>query len=795
MSQPFSYDQLSQPDGADFKKSLGGMMTRWYVFVIAILTTSLFALFINQCSTPTYNGTATILIKSDSNQPIGAEGLFQNFTFNPRNSIQNEIGILKSHQLANRTIQALPLKVIYYKNDRWISESFNTQLYKTAPFTVTIDTIIPQLVEERFNITILDRKKFKLSINKDLKTRTINHSAEYFFDEKVKTADFSFTVHLNGKYNSALFDPIANLKDKDYQFKANDMNLLNSQLVEDLKVDIFYKDASILEVKLKGNDPLFISDYLNNLLQSYLNMGLEQKNRIATSTIDFIDEQISGVSDSLQAVESNFQKFRSSNKVINISTEGNFTMQKMESLLTQKGELQRAIKYYDYLFEYINVKDDFKDIIAPSTMGIQDAMLNTLVKNLSELYSKRSILLLSAREKSPQIIQINIEIDNTRNALVENMRNIIKSSQISIEELDRQIAIVDVEIKKLPKTEREYITIQRNFTLNDNIYTFLLQKRSEAGIALASNVSDHKILDKSQVDNTLLVSPNKLQNYIIGIVLGILFALIYIFLTDFFNTKITDLNHFESHLKAPLLAHIGHTRNQDSLFVYNNPRSSVSESFRALRTNLQFVLPNEQSSPQILMVTSSKSGEGKTFCASNLATIIALSDKKTLVVGLDLRKPTTHNQFNTSNDKGLSNYLINNATLAQITHRTEVDNLFIIPSGPIPPNPAELLETKRMTEFVEAIKEIYEFIIFDTPPIALVSDALILNKYIDATLFVVRHDYTEKNALKFINSIQEQKKITKLNVVINDVKFSKFSNNSYGYGYGISNDGSGYYSD
>jgi capsular exopolysaccharide synthesis family protein len=347
-------------------------------------------------------------------------------------------------------------------------------------------------------------------------------------------------------------------------------------------------------------------------------------------------------------------------------------------------------------------------------------------------------------------------------------------------------------MKMLPKTERELLNYKRNFTLNDNIYTFLLQKRSEAGIALASNVSDHRVIDKAKPENTLKVSPNNKLNYFIGILLGFLLPIGFISFKDFFNSKITNEYPVEDHTNIPIIGYVTHQKTANKGTVYEAPKSSIAEAFRAIRTNLQFLLVDQQEVP-VIAVTSSIAGEGKTFCSTNIAAIISMSNKRTLIVGMDLRKPQTHNQFDISNAKGLSNYLIHDATFDEIVLPTHIPKLYITPAGPIPPNPSELIETDRMRNFFTEAKKHFDVIILDTPPVALVTDAIIISKYADVMIFVIRQNYTDKHALRFINNLYEQKKLPNLSLLINDIKIPQYvANYNYAYGYGYKN-GAGYY--
>ncbi|NPA36051.1 MAG: polysaccharide biosynthesis tyrosine autokinase [Chlorobi bacterium] len=797
MQGPLIKDDFTQSSSTDIKKFISKMISGWYLFLIAFIIIIGFVVLFNLYSTPTYSATTTLLIRDDTKQTLGAESLIQNFSFKMTDNIQNEIGILKSYSLTKRTLKELHFDVSYYKQIRWASNIslpfLKRNLYKESPIIVIPDSGAVQTYNKYFKVRILSRKDFRLIFNAKLpNNQKVEIDEVFLFGQPIKSSFFNFTIKLSDKYSPDFDTETSDLYTYDYFFKLNNLDELTNYYEEALHISFLYKDASILELKLKGEHPQKICDYLNKLTDTYLLAELELKNQIANSTIEFIDRQISGISDSLKTAENNFQQFRSSHNIINISAEGNYTMQKMEDLVKEKSKYERMAQYYDYLFDYIEGKNDFKDVIVPSTMGIEDAMLNSLVTRLSDLHAKRALVLLSVREKSPQIKQLNKEIENTRNALLENVRNIVKSTRIAIAGLDKQIAQVEQEMKMLPKTERELINYKRSFTLNDQIYTFLLQKRSEAGIALASNVSDHRVLDRAEPANTLQVSPNKKLNFFIGILLSFLLPVAFISMRDFFNTKITDQYSIEDHTSIPIIGYVTHQKNNKKGTVYDNPKSSLAEAFRAIRTNLQFLLVDHDDIP-VIGVTSSIAGEGKTFCSTNIAAIISMSNKRTLVVGMDLRKPQTHTHFEISNAKGLSNYLIHDATFEEIVMPTSIPKLYITPAGPIPPNPSELLETERMQSFFDEAKKHFDVIILDTPPVALVTDAIIISKYTDTMIFVVRHNYSDKHAIQFINTLYEQKKLKNLSILVNDIRIPHYvANYNYGYGYGYKN-GSGYY--
>jgi tyrosine-protein kinase Etk/Wzc len=799
ISNTENQDTFSGSNQQDFSKVLRRFADLWYVFIAGLFVALVLAFVINKFTHPVYKGRTTILVRSGQNQPVGTEAVIRDLSFDTQDNIRNEIGVLKSYSLAKRTLSALDLNISYKKIPRlpgnFRINALARHQYHNSPIEIRTDGDEKQLYNTPFYIRILSPREYLLSFETVINDKKVAQTDSFRFGQPIRSPYFSFQVNLRDKYAMELFDEQSDFYTYDYSVSFHDLAKMASDFSNNLQVNFYFDDASILELSLQGPHPEMVTTFLNQHSETFIKSGLEEKNRIAGATIDFIDEQISGISDSLEEAESDFQNFRTRNKVINISSEGNYAMEKLETLITQKSDLQRMSKYYDYLFDYIQNSNDFDDVIVPNTMGIADPSLNNLVSRLSEAYAARNSLLMTARESSPQVRQATSQIKTIKEALIENIRNIINTTEIEMKGLENQIAEVNRQIQKLPGTEREYINIQRDFTLNDNIYTFLLQKRAEAGIALASNVSDHKIVDPALKETTSQTAPRPTANLIIAALLGLLLPAIGIIITDSLNTQIDNRFVVEDHTPIPVLAHIEHYRAEKKLPVLEYSKSPLAESFRALRANIDFMLgKNIQSA--VITVTSSISGEGKSFCSANLGAIFALTGKKVLVVGMDLRKPQTHTEFSIDNSKGLSNILIGSENLENAMVESRLPGLFVIPSGPIPPNPAELLQSEEMGQFMEEVRTRFDLIILDTPPLALVADTLLITEESDLNLFIVRQGYSKKQALHFINHLVESGRIRKTGLLVNDVRilngYSPANRYGYGYGYGRFKN-SGYY--
>jgi tyrosine-protein kinase Etk/Wzc len=422
-----------------------------------------------------------------------------------------------------------------------------------------------------------------------------------------------------------------------------------------------------------------------------------------------------------------------------------------------------------------------------------------MVTELATMQQQKNKLKLNISEDLPAVTSFDKSIMDVKALIAENISSSMINLDNAIKEADHRISLVEAELNRLPGTERRLINIQRKFDLNNTVYNYLLEKKAEAGIARASTVSDNRIIDYAQTFNSLRISPKPRQNYSMAIIVGLLIPVILILLIDYLNNKVIDKKDIEKGTKAPVLGFISHNSLKTEIPVVEKPGSTLAESFRSVRTNLKFFIKDTKN--PVISVSSTISSEGKTFISINLAAIIASNNNKVLLIGLDLRKPRIHRIFGIDNDNGISNYLIGQEKYENIIFETGIENLWYTPSGPVPPNPAELIDSSAMIEFIEKAKKEFDYIILDTPPVAIVTDALLLSPLTDFYLFVVRQRYTTKNTLGLIEELYRNENIKSLGIVINDISITGYYgyglrygySGGYGYSYGYNYYGHGYY--
>ncbi len=761
--------------GIDIKKYLFTAISHWYLFVISIIISIFIAKWVNDHAIPTYGLHATVLLKSESNEDEVAGGLT---LFNKRKNIDTQKGILQSFSLSKETVKELEFDVSYFRDERFRK---NYEIYKKSPFVINFDTSFSQYLYVPIYIEFVSENEVLVSIEKFEIEKKIKIGEQFSYK------NFNFSISHRDSLN---FDKTV-IGNK-YFVTKNSITDVAQNFLGRLQIDVSPEKSSILWLWLEGTVPQKDADYMNRLIDIYIRNGLEDKNKKASSIIEFIDKQLEGVSDSLRETESNMQILKQQNKTVDISNEGMILLNRLTEFHKSLEIQKKKLAYYKYLYNQFLKDKNVKSFTAPSVMDINDPVLLSYLEKLSETVTERDILDFSVKNDIPISEKLDLKIKKIQNQIFIHAKKNIEVTEGDVENIRNNIRKVNKDIKKLPISERRIINIERKFNINDAMYTLLLTRRMEAAITQASNKADTKILDKARMELASKKTPDTGGNKKKGILFGLLIPILIIILLEFLNNKIEDKSDIESRTTIPIYGTVGKNLNKSSVPVITFPKSPISESFRAIRTNLQYILKTK--SKKIIAVTSSISGEGKSFVSMNLACVLSIAERKTLLVGLDLRKPKLQDDFNYNNEKGISSFLVERANYNEVIQKTTIPNLYIALSGPVPPNPAELIESDNMKLFFEkAVKE-FDYIIIDTPPIAVVTDALLMADIADAYLYVMRQNYSSKNIIKLVNDIKRDNKLKNLGIILNEVQTKRAFDYSHGYGYGYGyGDGQGYY--
>lgn len=783
--------QNNEAQSVDIKQLIFIFLSHWYLFLGGAILALAVGFVINRYKPKVYQTSGTVLIK-DANAGYDATAIMTNSAFGGYQVVDNEIAVLKSYTLTDRVVRKMNLEVTYMETGH-VSK---VELYKTSPFTVEFDRSVPQAVGLVYEVVSISDGKMIIhgtakslnvydytlsqSVYSDL-GKEIDVTTECKLGEMMDNGYNRFRIVMNDNYNHEVDNS------RKISFWLNSYSSLVKQMSA-FSASAIGKQASIVSVVATGHNKLKIVDFVNTLMDEYVSRGLEKKNYVSESTIAFIDNELEGIQETLSSAEIELKDFREQNDVIDINMQATQIYTNLRALEKQRSEMSVNLKIYKRLQDYIKAQiDDPENLAAPSTMGIVDPLLNSLATDLVTLAQAKSAQLLTQTEQHPQVIKLSEQIVTTKKALLENVNNLVENARMGLAEIERQIAVFEDESSRLPKKQQELINYQRNFHFSEDTYKYLMQRRAEAQILKASNTPDNEVLDHARLERTYRISPQTRMNYIIALIIGLLIPALYLFLKDFFNMTIGDRKDVEKLTSLPIIGQVAQVKDTNPLVVINSPKSPIAESFRSIRTNIEFLTQGKSQST--ILVTGDMQSVGKTFTSINVASIYALYGKKTVLLGFDLRKPKLFQEFGLSNSVGITSFLSNKEPFENIIQTPSmVSNLDIITSGPIPPNPAELIASDKCEEFFKLLKERYDYIIIDTPPLGLVTDAFLLMRFADAKLFIVRQGVTNKNIFGSVIKDLEARNLD-VSIVINGIETNKgyygkhYGNYRYGYGY------------
>jgi capsular exopolysaccharide synthesis family protein len=752
-----------------FKDTLLRYTKKWPWMLICVII-SITICFLNLKRKPNrYRVESKVFIKKSQQLSDPNELLFGGRnSFRGTSRVNDEAIMFKSFPLIRSTLIDLNFDVTYRKK-----EGLRTlELYKKSPIIIDFDRKLNKKIPlgTKLEIKPSGVNEFSIATIAEFEGESLN--GIYKYNEQIKLGGFSFKIRKNKEVTVNL------MAEDEYTISFNSLDAISYSYKGRLKFDEVKGMSSILTMSMNTAVPEKSIDFINTLIRKYTEQNLEEKNKAGKNTVAFIDNQILMITDSLNNKEINLADFKSSEQMSDLSIEGKMLVEKFSQIETEKANYEVRQQYYDYLQGNLKDKDqsNLKNLIAPSAFGIEDLIINDLVKSLIDLNLSKANLIQNGNTKSPLITQIDSRSKQLIKTLEESIDNLTKANKIILNALDVRSKGISTSVEKLPNSERKLVSLNRLLKLNENIYLFLMEKRSSAAISMSSNIPDCKVIEPAMLNPLSPISPNRRMAFMIAILMGFFLPLMFFVLLDVLNDTIRDKEEVESLTRVPIMGTVPRANNFDSkMVIAERPKSAIAESFRIIRTNLSFF--QAKKTPFVILLTSSVSSEGKTYNALNLASILAASGKKTVLLGFDLRKPQLHNYLNMENEIGISNYISGNISLQEIVKPTKMNDLFIINAGPTPPNPAELLLGDKTKELIRELKNDFDYIIMDTPPVGLVTDALILKEEADLNLFVIRQDYSKRSFIDNLNDLHVKKGMKNLSILINDVPVK----GNYGY--------------
>ncbi|HJA57207.1 MAG TPA: polysaccharide biosynthesis tyrosine autokinase [Candidatus Bacteroides intestinigallinarum] len=786
-SQNLSKEEQQEPkeENIDVKELLFKYLIHWPWFVGAVVACLIAAWVYLHMSTPVYNISATVLIKDDKKgggagmstelENLGLDGLISS-----SQNIDNEIEVLRSKTIAKEVVEDLGLYISYTDKDEFPSRN----MYKTSPVQVSLTPQEAGLLEKPMIVEMILQPQGSMDVN-----------VKVGDDEYQKHFEKLPAVFPTDKGTLAFFqtlDSILPSKKSSEEIVGVEGTVRNITAVINkplavakgycgsMTIEPTSKTTSVAVISLKNSNVQRGKDFINKLLEMYNINTNNDKNEVAQKTAEFINERISIISKELGSTEKDLESFKRGAGITDLTSDAQIALTGSAEYEKKRVENQTQINLLQDLQKYMQ-NEGYE--VLPSNIGLQDVNLAAAINRYNDVLVERKRLLRTSTENNPTIINLDTSIGAMKENVQVSLDRVLRGLYITKADLDREASRYSRRISEAPGQEREFVSIARQQEIKAGLYLMLLQKREENAITLAATANNAKIIDDAIADDAP-VSPKGKMIYLIALVLGVGIPVGVIYLLELTKFKIEGRSDVEKLTSLPIVGDIPLTdEKQGAIAVFENQNNLMSETFRNIRTNLQFMLDNDK---KVILVTSTVSGEGKSFISANLAISLSLLGKKVVIVGLDIRKPGLNKVFNIPRKEiGITQYLANpEKNLMDLVQLSDVSkNLYILPGGTVPPNPTELLARDGLDKAIETLKKNFDYVILDTAPVGMVTDTLLIGRVADLSVYVCRADYTHKNEYTLINELAENNKLPSLCTVINglDLKRRKYG---YYYGYG-----------
>lgn len=741
----------------------------WYLFPIFLFLCLTAAFFYLQVTLPVYSTKTTLLIKDEQKGLSGTQGDILSelgSQFGGNKLVENELEIIKSQALMEQVIKELNLDVYFTAKDglRTIN------LYKTSPVTIKAEVVAPFAYSEPMTIHIEDSTHFRFNDEKQL---------------------FKFGQRFNNPWGAFVIEKGVDSEFKEVQVNFTDAKNLAENMLDRLSVQQPNTKSTVLELTFEDSEVQRSKDVLNKLLDVYVQSSLNDKNSEASNTLKFIENRLGLITGELGDVEKDVESYKTTQGITDISAESQLFLENIKENDSKLNEVNTKISILESVDNYI--QNAGQGAVAPATYMIDDPVLVSLLTKFNELELQRERYARTTTAKNPLLETINTQLEGTRQSIRENVQNLKRGMAVTKKNLEGINTRFSAGLRSIPKKEREFVGIKRQQSIKEELYLYLLQKREETALAYASTVTDSRLID-APIATFNPIKPKRSLVWLGAGAAGLLLPILLINLLFMLNNTVQRREEIEKVTHASILGEIGLMKTVggqpgEDAIIKMTSRSAVAEQFRALRTNLQYL---GDGTCRVLMFTSSIGGEGKSFVSINLAASLAYSDKRVLLIGLDLRKPTLHERLGLPNKTGASNALIGQGNVEDFIQPTGVHPKFdVLTSGPIPPNPSELLSNGKLPVLLAELRQKYDYILIDSPPYGLVTDSALIAEYVHATLYIVRFNYTVLDHLRRIGELQRARRFSNLSVIFNGVNYGA----GYGYGYGYGGYGYGYYTE
>lgn len=732
----------------------------WYWYAISLAVAIAAAWYTLAQESPSYLVKGSIVVEEDQGRSgqLPEESIIQGLPFKNKGSLDRQIQVLKSRNLMEKVVDSLGIDVLYFVQRRFKEE----ELYKTSPIKLGSVSDRVAAYGKRLTVRQVDEGSFVLMGESE------KDSVKYKFGEPFQYEGLTFKL-----VRDSVNPPLS--------------GILCIKFIPKVKVATWYSEklmfqkqaqSNVISVSLTDITPWKLQDILYELVEVYNYVAQDEKNRMAARSLKFIDNRLADMSTELFAVESSQASLKTSTSVTtDVDASAERYLDKLSTAETDKSQIIATRNTIQNLRDFLT---DFSNqyTLIPNFGDLGGVSFATSIAQYNKVISAREAKLITATARHPEVIQAEETLKTLRATILRGIDLVSQDLAAKEQQVTNTAAPLQRKVNSLPFVQQRLKDIERKVGVKDDLVLYMLKKREETAIGLATKVESTRILD-DPLSSEKPVAPNSGQTYMLAILLAFALPTSILVLKDKLNDKVSDKSELKFVTNIPFLGEVALAKSERGKLITSNSRSAVAEMFRLIRTNLEFLTAGGKE--KVILITSNESGDGKTFISGNLGAVLALTDKKTVLVELDLRKPKlTETILNKQPTVGVTNYLVGEKKFGEILQKVEgINNLYLISSGPTPPNPAELMMTTQMDELIERLKKDFDYVVLDTPPVGLVADAFLLKKYASASIFVIRAGKTKKDDLKFINEICAEGKLAHPSIVLNGVKTPK----RYGYYY------------
>lgn len=768
------YDDLyleEKEEKTDFKAILFKYAIHWPWFVACTLLCIAGAWLYLRYTPPVYNISASVIIKDNDKNSKASSGMgdLEDLGFySSINNFDNEVEILQSRTLIKKVVEELDLYISYATK----SSFHDIELYKSSPVKVWITPEEAQKLPApaRLHLTLQPGNKL------NVKLRIGEEEYNKQFDKlpallTTPSGTFSFTPKDSATVQST----------QEIMATVSSPRSVANAYRGALSIEPTSKSTTIAQISVKSTHTQRGMDFINKLVEVYNRDANDDKNEVATKTAEFIDERIKIINGELGTTEQELETFKRDAGLTDLKSDAQLALSENSEYEKKRAENSTQLRLVQFLAGYANNPDHAYEVL-PVNVGLTDTGLAELINRYNEMLLERKRLLRSSQENNPVVVNLDASIRAMRSNVLTTINSVQRGLAITQADLERQAGKYAGRITNAPGQERQLVSISRQQEIKAGLYLMLLQKREENAITLASTANNARMVDEALAD-AIPVSPKGKMIYLVALILGIALPVVVIYIIELLKYKIEGRADVEKITSLPIVGDVPLSEDkgkEESIVVHENQNDLMAETFRNVRTNVLYMMRSDE---KVILVTSTTTGEGKTFIASNLAVSLALLGKKIVIVGLDIRKPSLNKAFR---EQGISQFLANpeHTDLMSLVQVSRINaNLSILPGGPIPPNPTELVARESLSQAIDILKKHFDYIILDTAPIGMVTDTLLISRVANASIYVCRADYTHKADYTLINELSEQKKLPNLCTLINglDMKKKKYG---YYYGYG-----------